>query len=60
MRDFIIQIEDYNGNDVMSFKIRGASYLRQLRDLDNCNLVDKYNNEDGDTIFIIQSEDENI
>ncbi len=58
MRDFIIQIEDYNGNDIMSFRIRGASDLMRLRDLHDCNLADKYANEDGDTIFIIQSENQ--
>ena len=56
MNDFIIQIEDHNGNELMSFRIRGRECLLPLwlRDLDNCNVVDKYNNEDGDTIFIIQ------
>ena len=58
MGDFIIQIEDYNGNEVMSFRIRGASYLMRLRDLHDCNVVDKYTNEDGDTIFRIQSENQ--
>ena len=60
MRDFIIQIEDYNGNELMSFRMRGASDLMRLRDLHDCNLADVDTNEDGDTIFIIQSEDENV
>ena len=60
MRDFIIQIVDYNGNDIMSFRICGVSDLMRLRDLHDCSLADTDTNEDGDTIFRIQSEDENV
>ena len=44
----------------MSFRMRGASDLMRLRDLHDCNLADVDTNEDGDTIFTIQSEDENV
>ena len=58
MRDFIIQIEDYNGNELMSFRIRSVGEFTRLCDLHDCNVVDKYTNEDGDTIFRIQSENQ--
>ena len=58
MRDIIIHIEDYNGNELMSFRVRSVGNFMRLRDLHDCNVVDRYDNEDGDTIFIIQSKNE--
>ena len=56
MRNFIIQIEDYNGNELMSFKMRGASDFKQFRYLHDCVIVDKYQTEDDTTVYIIQQE----
>ena len=58
MRDFIIQIEDYNGNELMSFRIRKVGEFTRLRDLHDCVIVDKYQTEDDTTIIRIQSENE--
>lgn len=57
MRDFIIKIEDYNGNELMSFRVRSVSEFAGLRDLHDCNLVDTYNNED-DIIYVLQLENQ--
>jgi hypothetical protein len=62
MRDFIIQVEDYNCNKLMSFRIRSVGEFTKLRDLHNCNLAYEYNNEDDTTVyvFILQTPDVNI
>ena len=58
MRDFIIQIEDYNGNELMSFRTRSVGEFTKLRDLHDCVIVDEYQTEDDTTIYVIQSENQ--